>query len=101
MITFLFYCLKTVIFTQNLIKYNPKSVSYRLYVGKNLENFPTYVKRWGDYYLWDYFFDDKVTHWSYPFAVDGTIYNTKGILEILKNLTYLLHRLTIHLRELM
>ncbi len=73
---------------QNLIKYNPKSVSYRLYVGKNLENFPTYVKRWGDYYLWDYFFDDKVTHWSYPFAVDGTIYNTKGILEILKNVYY-------------
>lgn len=38
--------------------------------------------------MWDYFFDDKVTHWSYPFAVDGTIYNTKGILEILKNVYY-------------
>lgn len=73
---------------KNLIKYNPKTISYRFYVGENLDEFPSYVKKWGNHYLWDYFFDDKVTHWSYPFAVDGTIYNTKGILEILKKVHY-------------
>lgn len=72
----------------NLIRNNPSSVSYRMYVGENLEHFPSYVTRWNTSYLWDYYRETKTTHWSFPFAVDGTIYNTKGILEILKPVDY-------------
>lgn len=72
----------------NLIKNNPTSVSYRYYVGENMEGFPLYVKKWGDYYLWNYYTEKKVTHWSYPFAVDGTVYNTKGLLTILNKVYY-------------
>lgn len=71
-----------------LINNNPINVSYRMYVGDNLNGFPTYVKKWNENYLWDYYYDDKITHWSYPFAVDGTIYSTKGILDIIKNVYY-------------
>lgn len=72
----------------NIIRLNPLSVSYRLYVGDNLEGFPNYVKKWGQYYLWDYYFDENLTHWSYPFAVDATIYHRESILSIIKNVDY-------------
>lgn len=71
----------------NLIRYNP-NISYRTYVGDNIDDFPNYVKKWNNYYLWDYYYEKKITHWSYPFAVDGTIYNTKKILPILKRVAY-------------
>lgn len=72
---------------QNLIRYNP-NVSYRTYVGDNIEGFPSYVKQWGDYYLWDYYYDEKITHWSYPFSVDGTVYNTKYLVKWLNKIAY-------------
>ncbi|RTZ00899.1 hypothetical protein EKM02_07460 [Flavobacterium sp. RSP49] len=71
-----------------LIRNNPRNTSYRCYVGENLENFPSYVKRWGDNYLWDYFKDKNITHWSYNFAVDGTIYDRKTLLKILCKVPY-------------
>lgn len=73
---------------QSLLRKNPATTSYRNYIGDNIEGFPEYVKRWGDNYLWDYYFDPKITHWSYPFAVDGTVYHTKGLLSILRNIAY-------------
>lgn len=72
----------------NLIRYNPSAVSYRLFVGDNLEGFPEYVGKWEKYYLWDYYFNKKITMWSYPFAVDGTIYETKTLLKILQKVFY-------------
>lgn len=72
----------------SLIRNNPKNVSYRAYVGENLEDFPSYVKRWGDNYLWNYFVDKNITHWSYNFAIDATVYHRKTLLKILRNVPY-------------
>lgn len=73
---------------RNLIEFSP-NVTYRTYVGDNLEGFPDYVQQWKSYYLWDYYHDkQKVTHWSYPFAVDGTIYHLKYLLSIIKKIAY-------------
>ncbi len=72
----------------NLIRYNGQSFSYRMYVGKNIEGFPEFVKKWGDIYLWDYYAEKEITHWTYPFAVDATIYNTKELLKILRKVYY-------------
>lgn len=71
-----------------IIRNNPRSTSYRCYVGENLENFPNYVKRWGNNYLWDYFKDKNITHWSYTFAVDGTIYHRETLLKVLLKVPY-------------
>lgn len=73
----------------SLIRHNPLSASYRLYVGKNHDGCPDYVKNWGDSdMLWDYYTEKEVHHWSYPFAVDGTVYDTKALLKILKKVVY-------------
>ncbi|MGV8947469.1 MAG: hypothetical protein ACOH1N_13635 [Lutibacter sp.] len=70
----------------NLIKNNPSSASYRMYVGDNLEELPFFVKKWNGIYLWDYYAEERVTHWTYPFAIDGTIYNRAFISSFLPNL---------------
>ncbi|WP_282629785.1 hypothetical protein [Empedobacter sedimenti] len=73
----------------NLIRNNKTQVSYRNYVGENIEGYPDYVKDWGEFKLWDYYYDNtKITHWSYPFSVDGTIYHTKGLLSIISRVAY-------------
>lgn len=72
---------------QNLIRLNA-DVSYRTYIGDNIKGMPEYVKKWGDNYLWDYYSESKVHHWSYPFAVDGTVYNTAGILKLIRRVAY-------------
>lgn len=72
----------------NLIRNNKKQVSYRNYLGENIEGFPDYVKDCVSFKLWDYYNQTKITHWSYPFSVDGTIYNTKGLLSIIKKVAY-------------
>lgn len=73
---------------KNLIRHNPSSVTYRMYVGRNLNEFPNFVSRWGKYYLWDYYSEAEITHWTYPFAVDGTVYSREYCLEMLKNVWY-------------
>lgn len=73
---------------QSMMRNNPTVASYRTYVGENLEDVPNYVQKWGKEYLWDYNFEKKTTHWSFPFAVDGTVYHTKGLLSILRNIAY-------------
>lgn len=72
----------------SFIRTNPKNTSYRCYVGENIENFPSYVKRWNNIYLWNYFEDPNITHWSYNFAIDGTIYHKETLLKILKKISY-------------
>jgi len=72
----------------SLIRNNPENVSYRAYVGENLEHFPSYVKRWGNHYLWDYFRDKNVTHWSYNFAIDATVYHRETLLRLLRKVPY-------------
>jgi len=59
-----------------------------MYVGNNIEDFPDYIQLKNGYYEWDYYTDKNITHWSYPFSVDGTIYNTKYLLKILEKVPY-------------
>ncbi|WP_394665625.1 hypothetical protein [uncultured Chryseobacterium sp.] len=72
----------------NIIKSNPENASYRLYVGENINGQPDYLERKQDYYLWDYYADKNIHHWSFPFAVDGTIYHSKGLLKHLEKMIY-------------
>lgn len=73
----------------NLIKSNSLNTSYRLYVGENIEEFPKYLQRVNDdFYTWDYYEHAKFSHWTFPFAVDGTVYHTKSILSILRKVYY-------------
>lgn len=72
----------------NLIRANPLQTSYRLYVGENLNGFPDYIRRENNYYVWNYYENAPFNHWTYPFAVDGTVYHTKGILGIIKKVPY-------------
>lgn len=75
----------------DLIRSDPFQTSYRLYVGENLDGFPSYIHRGkDDFYIWDYYKTDgkPLTHWTYPFAVDGTVYHSKSIRKILKKVPY-------------
>lgn len=72
----------------NMIKNNPSSVSYRMYVGNNLEELPPFVRNWNGIYLWDYYSEKRVTHWTYPFAIDGTVYSRSFIASILNKMWY-------------
>lgn len=69
-------------------KKDPENSSYRMYVGDNIEGFPDYIQKKDNYYEWDYYADKNITHWSYPFSVDGTIYNTKHLLKVLEKIPY-------------
>ncbi len=71
-----------------IFRNNPTETSYRMYVGENIVDFPNYVKNKGNYLEWDYYAEKKITHWTYPFSVDGTIYNAKNLLRILKKISY-------------
>lgn len=71
------------------IERNPLHTSYRLYVGENLEGFPKYIRKYlGHHYKWDYYFTNMITHWTFPFSVDGTIYHARTILSILSKVSY-------------
>ncbi|SHE72398.1 hypothetical protein [Chryseobacterium vrystaatense] len=72
----------------NIIRSNPENTSYRLYVGENLEGQPDYVEKKSNYYQWDYYADTNFHHWSYPFAVDGTIYHSEALLKHMKPMVY-------------
>lgn len=69
-------------------KKDPENSSYRMYVGDNIEGFPDYIQKKGNHYEWDYYADKNITHWSYPFSVDGTIYNAKHLLKVLEKIPY-------------
>lgn len=71
-----------------IIRQNPDNASYRLYVGDNLEGHPKYVENKGEYYRWDYYADEDIHHWSFPFSVDATIYHSKGLLKHLEKMIY-------------
>ncbi|WBV55546.1 hypothetical protein PFY10_15055 [Chryseobacterium daecheongense] len=72
----------------DIIRANPENASYRLYVGENLDGQPSYLEKKNNYYQWDYYTDTVIHHWSYPFSVDGTIYNSKGLLKHLEKMVY-------------
>lgn len=72
----------------SIFKKNPSEVSYRMYVGDNLNGFPNFVQKKNNHYEWDYYAEKKITHWTYPFSVDGTIYNTKVLKKVLKKIAY-------------
>lgn len=72
----------------NIIKNNPEDASYRMYIGDNLEGFPAFVQSKEEYYQWDYYTEKKIHHWTFPFSVDGTIYNSNGLLKHLKKIAY-------------
>lgn len=73
----------------NLIKTNSLSSSYRLYVGENIDEFPNYIQLVNNtYYSWNYYENAKFSHWTFPFAVDGTVYHTRSILRILRKVYY-------------
>lgn len=71
-----------------IFKDHPKETSYRMYVGENIEDFPNFVKKTDNHFEWDYYASKQVTHWTYPFSVDGTIYNAKKLLQIIKKVSY-------------
>lgn len=70
----------------SMIKNNPSSISYRMYVGDNLVEIPAFVKKWNGIYLWDYYSEKRVTHWTYPFAIDGTVYSRSFISSLLSKI---------------
>jgi hypothetical protein len=70
------------------IRQNPFQTSFRLYLGKNIFGIPKYVKIENNMCSWNYYTPDKFNHWTCMFSVDGTIYHTKSILKILKNVEY-------------
>jgi hypothetical protein len=72
----------------SMIKAKPLYTSYRLYVGENLDEFPDYIRRENEYYIWNYYDSIPITHWTYPFAVDGTVYYTRSILDIIEKVPY-------------
>lgn len=71
-----------------IIMDNPDNASYRLYVGENLVGQPSYIEKKENYVQWDYYTEKVMHHWSFPFAVDGTIYNSTGLLKHLKKMAY-------------
>jgi hypothetical protein len=74
----------------DLIRLNPLQTSYRLYVGENLDGFPDYPRKDvnNNIYRWNYYEKKPVNHWTYPFAVDGTIYHANSILNIIEKVPY-------------
>ena len=71
-----------------LIRQNPFQASFRLYLGKNIFGLPDYVKVENNTCVWNYFTPDIFNHWTCMFSVDGTIYSTNGMLEVLKKVEY-------------
>ena len=74
----------------DLIRLNPSQTSYRLYVGENLDGFPDYIRKDinRNIYTWNYYEKTPMDHWTFPFSVDGTIYHTKSILNIISKVPY-------------
>lgn len=70
------------------IRKNPLQASFRLYLGTNIFGLPEYVKVEKNICLWNYFTPDIFNHWTCMFSVDGTIYHTKGLLEVLNKVEY-------------
>lgn len=67
---------------------NPLAASYRMYVGRNQTDCPKNLQEIDGSLYWSYNDKTLYRHWKYPFAVDATIYNTKGLMEILKSQLY-------------
>ena len=74
---------------QNKIKNEPDQQSYRLFLGKNIfQEYNPKIQEQNDIILWNYYENNKIKGWGYPFTVDGTIYDSKVILKVLKKLIY-------------
>ena len=67
---------------------NPKQASYRMYVGANQDDCPLNLMHINGVLKWNYNDAKMYRHWTYPFAVDATVYATKGLHNILKSVLY-------------
>ena len=56
--------------------------------GRNIKNTPTRMNKYGDYYRWTRNDTDCDSVWSYPFSVDGHIYNKENLLNLIKDILY-------------
>lgn len=71
----------------DLIRKDPYRVSYKMYVGKNLDDCPQLEKENG-LLTWDYYDSRMHRHWAYPFSVDVTIYKTEALLKLISPVLY-------------
>lgn len=71
-----------------LIRKNPYQISYRLYVGENLQDCPLSLEKIDGTLRWDYADSNMYNHWAYPFSVDATIYHSNTLLKVLKPILY-------------
>jgi hypothetical protein len=67
----------------DLILSDPRSVTYRCYVGRNHSNSPQTLQQEGAFLKWNYYDPVMYSHWAYPFACDGTIYEKKALLSVI------------------
>jgi len=73
----------------DFIDKDPSQNSFKALIGDNILGFsPCISFKRGNFYEWNYYNSNAKTHWSYPFAVDGTIYNRNALLNIFKNVLY-------------
>jgi hypothetical protein len=72
----------------DLIRNKPNEVSYRMYVGDNLSDFPTNIQLENELYVWNYYDKSLTAHWAYPFAVDATIYDSAALLKSMQPVLY-------------
>jgi hypothetical protein len=71
------------------IKENPYQVSYRLCLGENISNDENVnTLKIEESISWNYYEKKGIKYWGYPFIVDGTIYYTDVVLNIVKKLLY-------------
>ncbi len=66
-----------------LIATDPMQTSFRCYVGRNHRNVPVGLKQHGSFMNWNYYDPAMSSHWAYPFAVDGTIYEKRALLSVI------------------
>lgn len=71
-----------------ILRANPAQRSLRFYVGSNLNDCPPGLETLGGFMTWDYYSRDTNGNWSYPFAVDATVYSVKHLLSVLKPVLY-------------
>jgi|WetSurSiteA1Bulk_404760.scaffolds.fasta_scaffold01196_2 hypothetical protein len=85
------YFFQNVVIPTNIfekIRHNPMQISYRMYVGRNLENCPPNLEKTDNLLKWNYYDPKLYSHWAYPFSVDATVYHSSTLLKIIKPVFY-------------
>lgn len=71
-----------------LIAANPLQTSFRCYVGRNHHNAPSGLEQHGSFLKWNYYDPNMSNSWAYPFAVDGTIYDKRALMSVMRPAFY-------------